>query len=80
MEHFVKPSDGLEVSEVNEAVALVGAAFGVTGQIKEVVIVTELPVNFFRQVLDGILVWDVLYHEGGTWILTQALGTDDELA
>ena len=80
MEHFIKPSDGLEISEVNEAVALVGAAFGVTGQVQEVVIVTELSVNFFREVLDGVFVGDVLDHKGGTWILTQALGSDDELA
>ncbi len=50
----------------------------VAGQVKKVVSVGEVEVNFIRQVLNGVLVGDVAHHESGSGIVPDRQGVDFE--
>lgn len=80
VEHFVESSDSFEIGEVDKAVALVGATFRIAREIQKVIIVAKLSVNFFRQVLNRVLIGDVFDHESRSRIFAKSFRADDEFS
>lgn len=76
MELFVKLFQVAGVDQVDKSVAYIALIFQVTRQVQEIVAVFEDRVDFRWEVLDGILVWHIFDHDGGSRVIVYIFDID----